>query len=648
MGMEEKDKHDVTLKAIIIGLLLVPVCIYWVMMTEVKWYVLQGTSIPLFVRPIFILFILTGCNSLSRKYFPRLGLRNGELLIVYFIMVISCTFSGHDMLQNLLGSIGHSTWYATEENEWNTLFMNYIPDWLFVKNRAVLKGFYEGKSSLYADGIFRAWLIPIAAWTVFVITLNFIMLCINVLVRRQWTEHEKLAYPIIQLPIAMIRQDSTSSFFGNKAMWTGFAAAFGISVLNGLHFLYPVVPELNVSMRDVGHYFTSKPWNAVGWVPISLFPFAIGLAFFLPLDLSFSCWFFYVFRKIINIGGAVAGMNSLPGFPYFNEQASGAWIALAFVALWASRRHLMGIIVGIIRRGSSETALEYANEPMSYRAAVLGLFGGILFLIIFSGYAGMSAWVAFTLFSIYFLLSIAMTRVRAELGAPHEIYFVNPQEIMNATIVTKALGPANIAIVCSYYWWNRCYRNHQMPTQLEAFKMAEMIHLKNMRRLPFVILIAGLFSILIGFWIGLDLYYREGAETGLQGGHTWVGWETFNRLQGWLNSPSSGPDAIRLSFMVIGFVFVTSMMFLRMRFFWWPLHPAGYALAVSYAMEYYWFAFLISWIIKWVILKFGGISNHRKATPFFLGVILGDYTMGSIWSIIGAGIFHAPVYRMFY
>jgi len=49
-----------------------------------------------------------------------------------------------------------------------------------------------------------------------------------------------------------------------------------------------------------------------------------------------------------------------------------------------------------------------------------------------------------------------------------------------------------------------------------------------------------------------------------------------------------------------------------------------------------------------VILKFGGISNHRKATPFFLGVILGDYTMGSIWSIIGAGILHAPVYRMFY
>jgi len=614
-------------------------------MTEVKWYVLQGTSIPLFVRPVFMLFILTGCNLLVKRYLPRFALRAGELLIVYFILVLSCTFSGHDMLQNLMGSMGHATWFATEENEWNTLFMDYVPGWLFVKDRAVLRGFYEGKSSLYADRVFQAWLIPIAAWTVFILALNFMMLCINVLIRRQWAEHERLAYPIIQLPLAMIRPGNVSSFFRSKLMWTGFAAASGISILNGLHFLHPAIPELRVSMRNIGHYFTSKPWNAVGWVPISLFPFAIGLAFFLPLDLSFSCWFFYVFRKLIRVGGAAAGLRSFPGFPYFNEQASGAWIALALVALWVSRGHLGRVIRKAIDRKST---LEDVDEPMSYRTAGLGLLGGAIFLVIFSGYAGMSAWVVFVLFGIYFLLSTAMTRVRAELGAPHEIYFVNPQEIINATIGTKPLGTANMTIVCGYYWWNRCYRSHQMPAQLEGLKMAETIHVRDIKRFPFVILSASFVSILLGFWIALALYYREGAASGLQGGHMWVGWETFSRLQRWLNTPGSGPDGIRLSFMGIGFVSVFLMMLLRMRLFWWPFHPAGYALAVSYAMEYYWFAFLISWLIKWIILKYGGISTHRKAIPFFLGVILGDYTMGSVWSITGAAILHAPVYRMFY
>lgn len=644
--MKKESGHHITFRAIITGFILTLICIYWVMMTEVKWYVLQGTSIPLFVRPIFILFVLSIFNILVNRYLPSFAFRPGELLIIYFALVISCTFSGHDMLQNLFGSIGHASWFATEENEWNTLFMDYIPGWLFVKDPNLLKGFYEGKSSFYDIQIIRAWIIPIIAWTVFMIILIFMMLCINILIRKQWIEHEKLAYPIIQLPVAMIRNDSLNNFFRNKMMWIGFSASFCLSILNGLHFLYPMVPQINVSMRDVGHYFTTKPWNAVGWVPISIFPFAIGLAFFLPIDLSFSCWFFYVFRKIINIVGSAIGIQSLPGFPYFNEQASGAWIALALIAIWISRQHLTKILRTHLNKKATEF---YTDGPMTYRFAIWGLIFGILLLIIFSGYAGMSLWLTLVLFGIYFLLSLAITRVRAELGAPHEIYFVNPQEIINATIGMKHLGIANMTILCCYYWWNRCYRNHQMPCQLEAFKMAEGINVRDiLKKFPYVIVIASLFSILVGFWIGLHLYYKEGAITGLQGGHAWVGAESFNRLHRWLNTPNSGVDSIRLSFMGIGFFAIIMMMFLRMRFFWWPLHPAGYALAISYAMEYYWFAFLISWLIKWVILKFGSINNHRKAIPFFLGIILGDYTMGSVWSIIGAGILHAPVYRMFY
>jgi hypothetical protein len=173
--MKKETGHNITLRAIIIGLILTPICIYWVMMTEVKWYVLQGTSIPLFVRPIFILFVLSIFNILLSRYLPSFAFHSGELLIIYFTLVISCTFSGHDMLQNLFGSIGHATWFATEENEWNTLFMSYIPGWLFVKDRNLLKGFYEGKSSLYNMQIIRVWIMPIIAWTAFMVILIFMM-----------------------------------------------------------------------------------------------------------------------------------------------------------------------------------------------------------------------------------------------------------------------------------------------------------------------------------------------------------------------------------------------------------------------------------------------------------------------------------------
>lgn len=38
---------------------------------------------------------------------------------------------------------------------------------------------------------------------------------------------------------------------------------------------------------------------------------------------------------------------------------------------------------------------------------------------------------------------------------------------------------------------------------------------------------------------------------------------------------------------------------------------------------------------------------HRKAIWFFLGLILGEFVIGSIWSLIGVGI-GRPMYRFLY
>jgi hypothetical protein len=72
-----------------------------------------------------------------------------------------------------------------------------------------------------------------------------------------------------------------------------------------------------------------------------------------------------------------------------------------------------------------------------------------------------------------------------------------------------------------------------------------------------------------------------------------------------------------------------------MRFFWWPFHPAGYAITTSWGMNIIWSCLFFSWLIKSVILKYGGLKIHRQAIPFFLGLILGEFTVGSLWTIIG-------------
>jgi hypothetical protein len=98
--------------------------------------------------------------------------------------------------------------------------------------------------------------------------------------------------------------------------------------------------------------------------------------------------------------------------------------------------------------------------------------------------------------------------------------------------------------------------------------------------------------------------------------------------------------------MGVGAVLTLLLLVLRMRFFWWPLHPAGYALAVSFAIDYFWVPFLISWGSKSIILKYGKVKGYQRAIPFFSGLILGDFVVGSLWMLFGV-LTQQQVYMIF-
>ena len=77
---------------------------------------------------------------------------------------------------------------------------------------------------------------------------------------------------------------------------------------------------------------------------------------------------------------------------------------------------------------------------------------------------------------------------------------------------------------------------------------------------------------------------------------------------------------------------------LRVRLLGFPLHPIGYAISSSWAIHLIWFPLLLAWAVKGPILRYGGLSGYRKAVPFFLGLVLGDCIMGSIWGLIGLAL----------
>ena len=632
-------QNGLTLKSFLITLCLIPVNIYWIVQLEVIRY-----TFPTLVHPlsnvVFILFWLLLIGYSLKKISPKLGISPSELLTIYVMLGIVSSLCSADMMQILITILGHPFRFATPENQWRELFWKELPLWLTVQDEKALVSYYEGGSSFYIKRHLYAWLRPALAYISFIFVLMFVMLCINTLLRIQWTERERLTYPIIQLPLEMT--DTRSRFFKNRLMWVGFSIAALISIMNLLNSIYPVVPYIPVKRQNLHQYFTGRPWEAMGYFRVSFYPFVIGIGFLIPLDLLFSCWMFYGVYKIELMLGNLMGWRNLPRFPYFNEQGFGVYVGLLGFALWTGRIHFKGLVCHLLRSSS----LDDSREPMPYRLAVAGILAGLVFLTVFSYRAGMSLWVIPIFFGIYFLLAIMIARLRAELGfLVHDLHYIDPHSMIIAGFGTRQLGASTLTVFSLYKFFNRAYRAHPMPPQLEALKIAERRNI-NPRHIAASILLATLIGSVSVFWVLLDNYYRHGAETGYYGPFA-VGFARiiYGQLENWLNYPQE-TDLPAIAFMGGGLCFAALLMFLRTRFLWWPLHPLGYAMANSWGMFNLWACLFVAWVAKAIILRHGGLKAYRQAIPFFLGLALGDYLFGSLWSIISI-VTNTTLYQFF-
>lgn len=615
----------------LLGCLLIVGNTYWIGMESELAYSLFTLVNP-FLNAIFTLLLVMGANALLGRHRPGWALNAGELLVIYVMVTAVSTISGATMMTSLLGTLAHPYWFADAENEWRSLFWPHIPDWFTVSDRSALRGYFEGESTLYTATHLRAWAVPVLVWSSVTVCLYVSLLCISALVRRQWIEHEKLTYPITALPLAMT---TGRDFFRARSMWLGFGISAGIRLLATAHDFIPALPSVPYGM-NLGAYFTEKPWSAMGFLWMSYNPAIVGLTYFMPLGLSFSCWFFFWLTRWERVLGSTLGWKEL----YLDERATGAWLAIGLLAVWTSRRHLGAVARHVVQGPRLGAPLDETNEPLPFRATVGILVASILGVIVFCSLAGMALWVVVGFFGVFYALAIALARVRAELGPPyHELIRINPREFMVDTFGSRMLRAPNLMGMTFLYGYNRCNRAHPMPTQIEAFKMAERSG-TSPKRVFQAIVLATVVGAVATFWAYLDITYRYGVAGVLNGWIRHSGWESFRPLQGWIQNPQN-PGGEGTAFTVLGFVFVSALYALRARFVWWPLHPSGYVLSGASwgGMIYFWFPVMVSWLIKWLLVKQRGLGAYRKGVPFFLGLILGEYVLRASISLVSL-VFH--------
>ena len=197
------------------------------------------------------------------------------------------------------------------------------------------KLFYEGSPRGYPLP-WKAWLAPLMAWIPLVLAVYFSMICIVVVLRRQWIERERLTFPLVQVPLAIIEEhDDKPSilkpFYKNGLMWAGFALPLIVGYLNAPHNYWNFVPNVNLQ--------TSIPLfrNTTAQTIALSFPM-LGFSYFVNLDIAFAIWFFNLLARVEQGLFGILGVTSTQklyyagGFPILAHQGMGAMLVLAALA----------------------------------------------------------------------------------------------------------------------------------------------------------------------------------------------------------------------------------------------------------------------------------------------------------------------------
>ncbi|MCL6475880.1 MAG: hypothetical protein K6U75_12605 [Firmicutes bacterium] len=602
------------------GILLAPLVCVWVFRSEILYRSADLASSSLPVAAVVVLLGLL----LVRRLFPLLGRR--EVLWMYAVVTATVGISTMGMVQFLVTTLAAPFWFANAGNRWEE-FWAHIPAWVAPRSPEVVKGFFVGQSSLYLPQVWKAWLVPVLVWAGFVAVLLVAQFCLAAVFSLHWARRERLTFPMLQLPLVLTQERSARK----PMLWVGIALAVGIQGLNALHYMVPSVPELRVLPTEIGSRLP-PPWNGIGTLYLTFYPSVIGLFALVPTNILFSCAFFFALSKGENLMAGMWGLNQAggggSGFPYSGEQAQGAIVALALVVAWSAR----------------ERVVESLRHPIE-RLWWVAFAASLAVLIAFGIALGLRPATAVTLFVVFFLCMVSIGWLRAALGP---IWNPGNDVAWWTRALVRSPMPVPEGVGLAYLRWFSFgdFRAHALPTYSEMLVLADTVRIP---RKPFLVPlgIASLLSIFASLWIALDVYYRYGAASAVTDQwRTYQGRLAFDTLRSQLNGLAPQPDTAQLLAAGWGAVFVLLLQAARHQFLWFPLHPGGFVMAQSGALEWMWVPIVIAGAVKAGVLRAGGLRLYEKAVPFFIGLIVGDYAVCGVLAF-ASWFFHIPLYKPF-
>lgn len=615
--------RDLTLRSVLIG---TGMAIFVNIGAPYAKYILHSSLmacdyLPFGVMLPFIL-VVAGVNPLIKTLWPGKGLTSGELAVIFIMGLVGSTVPTFGMTGYLISTIASPYYNATTVNGWAEYLHPHLPRWLIPTNEThAMTWFYEG----LPDGEvipWDVWVPPLFWWMTFFAALITACFCLVSVLRRQWIDKERVVFPLAQVPLVMVAEADARvrlpAFMRSRMFWIGFAIPAAVVLWNMIGYFVPTFPAM--PLRNNLVLFRDAP-------PVRLniyFPL-IGFAYLINLDVALSIWVFHVLglaqvamtnRFGFSVG---AGDNYCSPSPVMAWQGFGGFVVLVGWGLWMARAHLKDVFLKALGRAD----IDDRGELLSYRASVVGLLVGLMYVVAFLLASGMSPIVAGVFLFAVLVLYLGVTRIVIEGGL---VFLRGPmiaQHFAVYALGVTSLTPVNMAALSVSYAWFCDVKSFFMPAAAHAAKLGDALNLRR-NAIVVAVVLALVAGVVTSMYYTLAMGYAHGAYN--YGDWIFMGGSLvpYNAMVEKMRNPFD-VGWNKLGVMAAGMAVMAGLTFMRYRFNWWPLHPLGFPVAYTLPVQLSAFSIFIAWAAKSMILRFGGIALYRTFEPFFYGMITGFF-----------------------
>ena len=570
----------------------------------------------------------------------RFHLSSSELLTIVCMGIVAALMQGEWLAGYFLGAITAPTYFASPENRWGDLLLEYIPSWTLV-DRAASVGFYEGLPAGQSIP-WGSWIFPLFWWATFLGAVLLVCFCLSVILRKQWMDHERLAFPIatalLELTGVSGSKGTLSQLLRVRLFWVGFWIILGIICWNISTWFVVAMPPLPVLY---GKAVRTEIVFGTGFPPLLICISVMTLVFgyFTKSEILFSIWFFHllaIFQAgfFNRLGLDIGSSDPWCSFhPVIGWQSFGGMFALVIWGLWMARSHL----VDVFRKAFTGTReVEDREELVSYRVAVGLLVGSVAYLFFWLNQAGMGWGPLLAFWSSTLILYLGVARIIVESGLVFLRGPLTAQAFTWHLFGIVGMGPYSAAAL-GLTWTFFCdAKTFGMTALAHIPRLGAAMNRESRRRLVPAVMLAALVgaAAVIGFTLYYGYHvtgsYNFGVVSFNGSSDSAIGsWRlTANRIQA--NTMDTSWD--RIGFLGMGAAFVTFLLYLRYRFPGFPIHPMGFTIPAATSIRNIALSVFLIWAVKGLILRLGGLEQYRRYVPFFLGMLVG-YLVG-----IGLGV----------